>query len=33
MRLLADAGWQRIIYQPQTGAPPEAGTTVRCAAG
>jgi len=28
MRLLADAGWQRIIYQPQTGALLEAGTTV-----
>jgi len=28
MRLLAGAGWQRIIYQPQTGALLEAGTTV-----
>jgi len=28
LRLIADAGWQRILYQPLTGALLEVGTTV-----
>jgi len=28
LRLIADAGWQRIVYQPQTGALLDVGTTV-----